>query len=303
MFSKKDAVILIPARLESSRFPYKTLVSISDEESLIQRVYRKCYETGYDTFVVTDSEEISKQVPQSIIIKEAKNGTERCLKALQNLNYSCAVNVQADMIDIESDVIDSFIEDLSFMKPGGVLTGYTEFNSEEERESKSTVKIAHTPKKDFCFKRAFYFTRQNIPGSNKHVGIYGFVNNNERNRNSFPFDYLRPNSSYEESLEEIEDLEQLRWLDKGYEIYVTKVDYSGFEINTKNDLARWKYENTPDSLIEWTERRNKNYNEGGISSRFSGPIGKPESKINPESGFSNQTKIDQYYSVQQKRKQ
>ena len=102
--------ILIPARIESKRFPRKMLSMLGDE-TLIQRVYRKCEETDFPTFVLTDSTEIVDHMPKgkAFLTADAENGTDRCSWYVNNVfqSYDCIINVQGDMPDITPHIINT----------------------------------------------------------------------------------------------------------------------------------------------------------------------------------------------------
>ena len=65
-------VILIPARLASTRFPEKMLQPLFDKP-LIRHVYDECKKSGYDTFVLTDSKKIASIIPAAILTGKAEN--------------------------------------------------------------------------------------------------------------------------------------------------------------------------------------------------------------------------------------
>lgn len=100
------SVILIPCRLESTRFPNKPLANILDKP-MIQWVYEAAEKSdATDVFVITDSEEIIQAVSsfdgQTIrTTSEPQNGTERCEEAIEILNsggeeYDVIINIQGD---------------------------------------------------------------------------------------------------------------------------------------------------------------------------------------------------------------
>ena len=76
--------ILIPARIQSSRFPEKMLQPIG-KYPLILHVYNKCVQSGLDTFVLTDSKRVASIIPNAIMTDDADNGTERCCQVMNKL--------------------------------------------------------------------------------------------------------------------------------------------------------------------------------------------------------------------------
>ena len=98
------ALILIPARYQSQRFPGKPLAMLGGK-SVIQRVYENMALTGHDTAVVTDDERIERHLQREggrvvRVDDDVSNGTERaCLAAQRYFDldlYNFIVNVQGD---------------------------------------------------------------------------------------------------------------------------------------------------------------------------------------------------------------
>ena len=210
--------ILIPARLESKRYPNKPLIEL-DGIPMIKRIFDICNQTDYDTYVVTDSEEIASQVPNYVMTGKASNGTERCAMAAKQLNYGNFVNVQGDMPDITPKMIDSVVE---YLKYYPIATLYADMPKIQQDEP-STVKMVRAGDK------ALWFGRGMTGYGEWHLGIYAYRN-----------DALNLYPSLEITQEEkVEKLEQLRWLKAGWEIGCTRVNFDGIEINTKEDLKKW----------------------------------------------------------------
>lgn len=217
----KSLAIVIPARLQSTRFPNKMLCKLNDK-TLIETVFEKCQETGIPTYVLTDSDMIKDVIgDQCIITGNADNGTERCALASDYLNYQHFINVQGDMPDISKEIIFAVSDCLD--NDNDVVTAYTEMNIDQRRDPNS-VKIIHNGK------HANWFCRASLEYGDHHLGIYGY-------KNSVLSSYMDLKKHKEE---EIEKLEQLRWLQNGFKIGVTKVEFNGIEINTKEDLLKWQ---------------------------------------------------------------
>lgn len=218
-----DVAILIPARLASSRFPKKMLADL-DGKSLIKTVYDKCKETGYPTFVLTDSEEIRSEVKSAIVTPEAENGTERCSYGIHKLPpFNHYINVQGDMPDITKDIIQAVYKKL---KQYSVATAYTDM-SPALRKDPNTVKLIHNRS------TAHWFCRASLEYGDHHLGIYGYTH-----------DMLGMYNLMQKHLaEDLESLEQLRWLQNGVTIGLAKVNFDGMEINTQSDLTKWQRKN------------------------------------------------------------
>ena len=190
---------------------------------MIKRIFDICNQTDYDTYVVTDSEEIASQVPNYVMTGKASNGTERCAMAAKQLNYGNFVNVQGDMPDITPKMIDSVVE---YLKYYPIATLYADMPKIQQDEP-STVKMVRAGDK------ALWFGRGMTGYGEWHLGIYAYRN-----------DALNLCPSLEITQEEkVEKLEQLRWLKAGWEIGCTRVNFDGIEINTKEDLKKWVRKN------------------------------------------------------------
>ena len=215
-----NTAILIPARLDSTRFPNKMLAELNGVP-LIQRVYEKCKQSGLPTYVVTPDERIQELIGEdTILVGDAENGTARCALAADYVNYEYFINVQGDMPDITSDIILKVNE---LLNEYDVVTPYTKM-SDEQRSDPNSVKIIHNGK------TAKWFGRGITGYGDHHLGVYGYKN------------YLLNSYSalkvYPE--EEIERLEQLRWIQNDIKIGVVEVEFNGIEINTEEDLNKWQ---------------------------------------------------------------
>jgi len=219
-----NTAILIPARLDSTRFPNKMLAELNGVP-LIQRVYEKCKQSGLSTYVVTPDEQIKDLIGKdTILVGDAENGTARCALATDFVNYEYFINVQGDMPDITSDIILKVNE---LLNEYDVVTPYTKM-SNEQRSDPNSVKIIHNGR------TAKWFGRGITGYGDHHLGVYGYKN------------YLLSSYSslkvYPE--EQIERLEQLRWIQNNVTIGVVEVEFKGVEINTQEDLNTW-HKNKP----------------------------------------------------------
>jgi 3-deoxy-manno-octulosonate cytidylyltransferase (CMP-KDO synthetase) len=223
-----NTAILIPARAASTRFPDKPLALLNDVP-MIRRVYDRCCMTGLDTFVLTDSKRIASLFPEgNVIVDDAPydNGTERCCGAINNLpkEYDYIINVQGDMPDITQEIIDKIQFALQYDSMATVWTAFPDKNLTNDPNS---VKLIHN------YSYANWFGRGFAYGS-WHLGVYGFKTSVLRLYNGLS---VPPE-------EKIEKLEQLRWIQAGYRIALSKVSFNGMEINTPEDLAEWHSKNS-----------------------------------------------------------
>lgn len=218
--------ILIPARLNSSRFPRKMLAELNGYP-LVKHVFDRCANAGYETYVLTDSQEIADILPSKRVIMTRdnhENGTSRCMEVIDEvLQYDRYINVQGDMPDITPEIIRSVEWEL---QRSDVSTAYTamDFNL---RNDPNSVKMIHSRG------RAHWFLRASLMYGDHHLGIYGY------NREA----KIMYNTSTKFPEEDIEKLEQLRWIQNGIKLGVVEVEFNGIEINTHEDLEQWHKRN------------------------------------------------------------
>jgi len=225
--------ILIPARLSSSRLPSKMLEDVGGC-SLIRSVWVKCCNAVHgdtDVFVVTDSLKIAEEIPITnvILTGTAANGTERCALAAKRLpEYDNFINVQGDMVDFDPRILTRLKYDLELNDDPqivpSVVSVFSNMN-DEDRANPSFVKVVRG-----FFGEALWFSRSLVGYGDWHMGIYGYSAAALR-------EYLHMDSTGLE--EEVEQLEQLRWLKNGINIKLLET-VMGFEINTKEDLEKWR---------------------------------------------------------------
>ena len=217
---------IIPARYHSKRFPGKPLAKI-DGRSLIQHVYDKTAECTdlNELFVATDDIRIFDHVNRfgKVIMTNPNHpsGTDRCLEAYEKINKNngfndndLLINIQGDQPFIMPEQITSVIETLK-SKSENIATLMTKITDPESVLSNDVVKVVYNKK----FK-ALYFSRSPIPfcqldqkinyptPAMKHIGIYGFRIKTLKQICHLP----------QSNLELLEGLEQLRWLENGFEI-------------------------------------------------------------------------------------
>lgn len=235
---------IIPARYESSRFPGKPLIDIGGK-SMIQRVYEQAKKTTSltDVFVATDDKRIFEHVLSfggKAVMTDASHqtGTDRCQEAFEKAfpTADYIVNIQGDEPFIQPQQIDLLTNCLTD-KSIEIATLIKKIEDQETLFNVNTPKVVITEQ---FFAR--YFSRQTIPflrnvAQNdwlkshtfyKHIGIYAY-----RTDILKKITQLQPSS-----LEKAESLEQLRWLENGYQIKVAVTDLETIGIDTPQDLEK-----------------------------------------------------------------
>ena len=225
-----SAAILIPARYESKRFPGKPLALLKGIP-MIERVYNACMLSGRDTYVLTDDIRIGNLFPdENVIVDTSKytNGTERCAgaisKALKLDDYDTFINVQGDMPDVTAKMIEDCMD---WVGIDPIHTLYTDM-PEDLCDDPNTVKLVISNLDD-----ALWFGRGITGYGEKHLGIYGYT------REALE---MYPTLKVTKE-EEIEQLEQLRWLKSGWSIGCSYVKFDGMEINHPTDAAKYNIRN------------------------------------------------------------
>ena len=219
--------IVIPARLESSRFPEKMIAQVTKEHCLIQRVHHWCccWHPQEDVFVATDSKRIASLFPKDkaiITSPECSNGTERVAEAANQPlldSYDAIINVQGDMIDVPP-----VIEDLkNGLQNFPVVTVWSDI-SDDDRSNLNSVKVIRSSS------LAIWFGRGISGYGDHHYGIYAYT--------KWALAAYKKLPVYDGELEE--SLEQLRWIYNNIPVGLVYNDSPCAEINTREDLKRWQ---------------------------------------------------------------
>ena len=210
--------ILIPSRIGSTRIKNKPLVDINGE-SLIQRVFKNALNISSNTYVATDSELIKDNLlnisSNVIMTSEHISGTDRIYEAASKLNLpndTFILNLQGDEPFIPKELIDQVINDFN-ENDCDVITVSTIIESKDDISNPNCV-LVETDKDMY----AENFVR--VPDSDltinplRHIGIYGYS-----------FKTLNSLVNLEPTKSELEfKLEQLRFLENNYTIYVSHYD-------------------------------------------------------------------------------
>lgn len=243
--SLPETVIIIPSRYGSERLPHKPLAMIAGR-MLVERVYERCRRTtGVSRVIVaTDHDAIADAVrgfggEVVLTSPDCPSGTDRIAEAARTLGLTdeIVINVQGDEPLIEPEVIQAVIDVLRRDATRQVATAVTSLTKPGDLLSPSVVKaVLATDGAALYFSRAaipFYRDHAKNPElwTNsgryyKHLGIYGY-----RKPALDRFVALG-----ESSLERIERLEQLRFLEAGIRIYAAHVEHDSVAVDTKEDI-------------------------------------------------------------------
>ncbi len=251
------AIVIIPARYNSTRFPGKPL-SLLKGKTLIQHVYENSKGAHLidDVIVATDSEAIFEKVLSfggKVVMtgKEHPSGTDRIAEVAAEVDYDIIVNVQSDEPLVRPQMIDDVVLLLDD-KRASIGTLIKKITEADEVLDPNVVKVV-TNEEGF----ALYFSRLPIPYHRdewklsssehrvksrdtngiieirnfrcyKHIGIYSY-----RREALLELSGMEPTE-----LEKLEKLEQLRALEKGIKIKTTETFFETVGVDTPEDLEK-----------------------------------------------------------------
>ncbi|MFD0763873.1 3-deoxy-manno-octulosonate cytidylyltransferase [Mucilaginibacter lutimaris] len=231
------AIIVIPARLQSTRLPRKMLLDIGGKP-LIQRVYEACLKATFhhEIWIAADSDEVFNVckmfTPNVLMTKEEHpSGTDRIAEVIETVPCDIVVNVQGDEPFFDAGIIDRLITALQ-NSDAAMASVCAPVLDKGELNNPNLVKVVTDVNGN-----AIYFSRFAIPFSRdrevedttvykKHMGVYAY-------RASFLKEFITMPVSF---LESTEKLEQLRAIENGYKIKMIEVKGIEKGIDTPEDL-------------------------------------------------------------------
>jgi 3-deoxy-manno-octulosonate cytidylyltransferase (CMP-KDO synthetase) len=234
-----SVLILIPARMASTRLPGKPLADIAGRPMIVH-VLDRARESGLGpVYVATDSDEIAIAVAQAggqVVMTRADHlsGSDRIFEAMEQIGAGAdiIVNVQGDLPAVAPADIRAALAPLA--DPAvDIATLAAEIRRPEERSDPNVVKVVGTPVGNSPGAgrlRALYFTRTTAPYGDgplfHHIGLYAY-------RRAALERFVRLPAS---TLERRERLEQLRALEAGMRIDVVIVGSVPLGVDTPADL-------------------------------------------------------------------
>lgn len=231
---------LIPARLESSRFPGKLLELIGDKP-IIQHVYNNTLATGlFDLVaVVTNHETIFDAIVSAggkafMSKKTHENGTDRIAEISSELDHDVVFNIQGDEPFVDKNTLEK-LKNIFLNNSGrqcSIASPMTEITDPAQIDNPNVVKVV-TDLND----NAMYFSRSRIPYLRaddvtptyyRHIGIYAF-----KRQSLLEVTALSPTT-----LESSEMIECIRYLEHGIPIRMVRTNPQGVSIDTLEDLVK-----------------------------------------------------------------
>ncbi len=225
--------IVIPARWSSVRFPGKMLHPIMGKP-LVHHVYERAvaHPRIAGVIIATDDQRIYDSAHAAGYAVEMTrsnhvSGTDRCAEIADRIDSAYVINVQGDEPLLATEHIDLIIDQL---EAGAKIATLCTAIAASRAADLNCVKVVRSQSG-----RALYFSRSMIPYDRseqqvpyyQHIGIYGFLRETLLTVSQLPAS----------KLENTECLEQLRWLDHGYEIYCGETAFPAIGVDVLEDVA------------------------------------------------------------------
>ena len=231
----KDFVVVIPARLNSGRLGRKPLAAICGKPMILHTYERALEATSKENiFIATDSNEIMEVCHQRgancvMTSKKCLTGTDRIAEITKIVKAKIYVNLQGDEPSMGSANIRKMIE-VGVQEPDLIINGWASIRTNKEYISRTIPKVVIKENGDLM-----YMSRSPVPGNKlnelveakKQICVY-----------SFPLKALKflTENPQKSSVEEIEDIEILRFLEMGWRIKMIELSGDSIAVDTPQDL-------------------------------------------------------------------
>ncbi|MBZ9789563.1 3-deoxy-manno-octulosonate cytidylyltransferase [Rhizobium sp. 3T7] len=237
-----DVLVLIPARMASTRLPGKPLADICGLPMIVQVALRAREAAIGRVVVAVDDQQVYNVVAEAgfdviMTSKDHQSGSDRIYEALIKVDpegkAKFVVNVQGDLPTIEPETVRAALRPLEDPSVD-IATLTIAIDNEADKTAPHIVKVVGSPLSESRLK-ALYFTRATAPYGDgplyHHIGLYAY-----RRSALERFVTLGPST-----LEKRESLEQLRALEAGMRIDVEIVDTVPLGVDTPADLEKARH--------------------------------------------------------------
>ena len=234
-----SVIAVIPARYDSSRLPGKALADVQGVPMVV-RVWRQTRAARLlsQVLVATDDERIASSIRAAggvaeMTSREHQSGTDRIAEVARRISADIYLNVQGDLPFIPPADLDALAAPMRDDPRIQVATLAAPIVDDAEWRNPNVVKVVCDAHDD-----ALYFSRSPIPywrdqagvpaGALRHIGVYGY-------RREFLLEFASWPPSH---LEQVEKLEQLRAMERGYRLRIVRSVAPSPEVDTPDDLVR-----------------------------------------------------------------
>ena len=238
---EQRSVVVIPARYQSSRFPGKPLAKIYGKEMILWVCEVAEKSVGSENvYVATENEEIAHLVKNSgyqvvMTSDECLTGTDRVAEASKEIDADIFINIQGDEPLVSADDVNKVIE-AKKDNPKHIINCMSKLHKDEDPSDVKIPKVVTDKDNDLLYaSRGCIPMNKNgldpiIVGSEayKQVCIYGF---SKEQLDSF-------HSDKKTSLESVEDIEIIRFLEKGMRVKMLELDTVSYAVDYPEDIKK-----------------------------------------------------------------
>jgi 3-deoxy-manno-octulosonate cytidylyltransferase (CMP-KDO synthetase) len=239
--SLSNWLIVVPARLQSTRLPEKPLADLAGKPLIVRVVENLAPLTaaGARIVVATDAEKVAAACRTAGFTAEMtrvehQSGTDRCAEVAARSDRTFVLNVQGDEPFVRTDDLRRLMQVTQQSQTAGMGTLFFENNNQAMARNPNVVKTLRNARG-----MAIHFSRLPLPyvrddaaGDHlppvflQHIGVYSY-----RRDTILEFVKLPPSA-----LEQAEKLEQLRAVEQGWQILLERATTAGLGIDTPDDL-------------------------------------------------------------------
>lgn len=228
-------IVVIPARYKSSRLEGKPLIDLNGIPMII-RTYRQCLKAVPSNliYIATDHDLVKKTCSKegAQVVMTSSNcltGTDRVAEVSEKIYAETYVNVQGDEPLFNPDDLKLLLKEIK-KYPNDIITGYCEIDNELMHKDIHVPKVVIRPDG-----RLLYASRAPIPSNKLNTFQKGW---RQVCAYAFPKAVLKIFSSVKKKteLEEIEDIEYLRFLELGLEVRTLRMSKKSLAVDTPEDV-------------------------------------------------------------------
>ena len=234
----KKFIVVIPARLKSSRLPSKPLLKIKGIPMII-RTFQQCNKVvkTENIIVATDSLKIINlchkyNINTLMTSKKCKTGTDRIFEVSKKINAKNYINVQGDEPLFNPKDLSIMIKNsLKKKNNDKILLGYCKFNNKEIMNNRDIPKLTFDKNN-----KLLYATRSPAPSKKKGLSPIGYRQVLVYNYPKKIFQNFNKIYNKRNFLEKNEDIEILRFLENGINVKLIKMSNMSKSVDTIKDL-------------------------------------------------------------------